>query len=155
MVAESIRGVFAVTQVRWPALCPGAGVLSGARILVADDDLLLLRSVARGLTQLGAVVTRAANGAELLYRLAHDGPFDLVLVDIAMPWMSGVQAIHAIKTAAAETSVIVMTGLEEECLPEGVASLGDHTALLRKPFDLTQLESVASMLLERARSPQR
>ncbi|HEY7187474.1 MAG TPA: response regulator [Vicinamibacterales bacterium] len=127
-------------------------MLSGARVLVADDDLVLLRSVATGLTHLGAEVTRAANGAELLYRLAHDGPFDLVLADIAMPWMSGVEAMHAIKSVAADTSVIVMTGLDEKWVRDGIASLGSHAALLRKPFDLTQLESAVSMLLERRRA---
>jgi len=142
------------SRTRWSnglLFAPVTGMLTGARILVADDDLPLLRSVAGGLTHLGAVVTRAANGAELLYRLAHDGPFDLVLVDIAMPWMSGVEAMHAIKTVASDTPVIVMTGLDETWVPEGVASLGNHAALLRKPFDLTQLESVASTLLERHR----
>lgn len=123
-------------------------MLSGSRILVADDDLQLLRSVASALSRLGAVVTRAANGAELLYRLAHDGPFDLVLTDIAMPWMSDVQVLQTTTTGLLDASVIVMTGLDDEWIPERVAALGSHAALLRKPFDLDQLEAVATKLLD-------
>jgi len=122
--------------------------LSGARILVADDDLHLLRAVASALSRLGAEVTRAANGAELLYHLAGKGPFDLVITDIAMPWMTGEQAMLATRTAVSGTSIVIMTGLHDESISERVSELGEHTVLLRKPFDLSQLESVVTTLLE-------
>src|SRR5262245_26796167 len=122
-------------------------MLSGTRILVADDDLLLLRAVAGALSRLGADVTRAANGAELLYNLADKGPFDLVITDIAMPWMDGVQAMLSTRIAVSGISIVIMTGLHDEVVSERVKELGEHTVLLRKPFDLGQLESVVSELL--------
>jgi CheY-like chemotaxis protein len=120
-----------------------------ARVLVADDDPELLDVVAEGLTRLGAHVTRASNGAELIDHLAEDGPFDLVVTDIAMPWLTGLRAIHAARTAGLGTPVIVMTALRDEGIPARVKALGGHAALLEKPFDLADLESTAEQLLAR------
>jgi CheY-like chemotaxis protein len=64
-------------------------MLDGARVLVADDDPLLLATVTDALTHLGAKVTSAASGAELIEQMANEGPFDLVVTDISMPWMNG------------------------------------------------------------------
>ena len=125
-----------------------------ARVLVADDDPELLDVVAEGLAHLGADVIRAGNGAELIDRLAEDGPFDLVVTDIAMPWMTGLRAIHAARTAGIGTPVIVMTALRDEELSARVKALGGNAALLEKPFDLAALESTATKLLaHRRRKP--
>jgi CheY-like chemotaxis protein len=122
-----------------------------ARVLVADDDPELLDVVAEGLTHLGADVIRASTGAELIDRLAENGPFDLVVTDIAMPWMTGLRAIHAARTAGIGTPVIVMTALRDEELSAQVKALGVNAVLLEKPFDLSDLESIAAKLLARRR----
>ena len=125
-----------------------------ARVLVADDDPELLDVVAEGLTRLGADVIRARNGAELIDHLAEHGPFDLVVTDIAMPWMTGLRAIHAARTAGVGTPVIVMTALRDEGLSARVEALGGNAALLKKPFDLAALESIAvNLLAHRRREP--
>ena len=124
-------------------------VLSDARILVADDDPLLLEAVADALTGLGARVTRAATGAELVDELAAAGPFDLVVTDVAMPWMSGLTAMRAARTAGLGTAVIVMTARQEEQIPAQVRALGRNAVLLRKPFGLDELEKIALKLLAR------
>src|SRR5262245_11044525 len=127
-------------------------MLVGTRVLVADDDPEYLASVSEALTRLGAEVTRAENGAELIEQLGNKGPFDLVVTDIVMPWMQGIQAMHAMRTAGLGVSVVVMTALRDEALPGRVKALGDNAALLRKPFTLTELESVvASLLTTRSR----
>lgn len=118
-------------------------------MLVADDDLLLLSTIAEALTDVGANVTTAGTGAELIEQLASEGPFDLVVTDISMPWMSGLQAMHAIRTAGLGTPLIVMTALQDERIPLQVRALGENAVLLRKPFDLPQLIAAASPLLAR------
>ena len=129
-------------------------MLADARVLVADDDPELLEAVAEALTRLGANVTRAKDGAELIEHLAADGPFDLVVTDISMPWMTGVRAMHAARTTGLGTPVIVMTALREPSIPARVAALGQNAALLPKPFNLADLESLASRLLaQRGRQP--
>jgi CheY-like chemotaxis protein len=125
-------------------------VLSGARILVADDDRDLLEVIAAALEDSGAAVIRACNGPELIDRLADSGPFDLIVTDIAMRWLNGMQAMRAVRTAGLRTSVIVMTALPDESLPLHVDALGGHTVVLRKPFDLDDLRSAASQLLQRS-----
>ena len=124
-------------------------MLKDTRVLVADDDPLLLATVADALTHVGAFVAPAASGAELIEQLANKGPFDLVVTDVSMPWMSGLQAMHAIRTAGLGTPMIVMTALPDERIPSQVRALGDNAVLLRKPFDLTELLSAAATLLER------
>ena len=129
-------------------------MLADARVLVADDDSELLEVVADALRQLGATVTVAENGAELIEHLAADGPFDLVVTDVAMPWMTGVRAMHAARTTGLGTPVIVMTALRDPSIPARVAALGQNAALLPKPFNLADLESLASRLVaQRGQQP--
>jgi len=129
-------------------------MLSGTRVLVADDDADLLEAVGDALSGLGAEVTRASSGAELIENLAQKGPFDLVVTDLAMPWMTGVQAMHAARTAGLGTSVLVMTALRDDTIPARVRALGENAALLQKPFTLTELETALTTLLaQRSREP--
>ena len=122
-------------------------MLPHAHVLVADDDPELLSVVADGLTQLGAEVTRASSGAELIERLAQAGPYDLIVTDVGMPWMNGLQAMHATRAAGLRSAVIVMTALRDPRIPTMVQALGANVVLLRKPFGLSELESAASKLL--------
>jgi two-component system cell cycle response regulator CpdR len=122
-------------------------MLRHPHVLVADDDADLLAAVADALERLGATVIRAESGAELIDRLASDGPFDLVVTDVSMPWMNGLQAIHAARTAGLGTSVIIMTALNDQPLAARVRALGQRSVLLRKPFALSELERAASELL--------
>jgi two-component system cell cycle sensor histidine kinase/response regulator CckA len=122
-------------------------MLSPFHVLLADDDPALLDTIAAALTRIGADVVRAWNGADLIEQLAKAGPFDLVVTDIGMPWMSGLQAMHSIRSAGLPTPVIVMTALTDERIPAQVQALGEHALFLRKPFGLGQLESAVSLLL--------
>jgi CheY-like chemotaxis protein len=126
-------------------------MLQGARILVADDDPDLLCSVAAALERLGAEVVRAQNGGELIERLAEEGPFTLIVADVAMPWMTGLQVLHSARTAGLGIPVVVMTALKNERLVEQVQALGRNAVLLRKPFNLEELESAVAGLLSQPR----
>ena len=122
-----------------------ATILSGARVLVADDDPELLESVTEALTRVGADVVQATNGAQLIEHMADHGPFDLVVTDIAMPWMSGVRAMRAARTAGLGMPLVVMTALRDAGIAAEVKSVG--ATLLRKPFALGELETVAAKLI--------
>ena len=125
-------------------------MLSGVHVLVADDDVQLLDLVCEVLTRRGASVVRALNCGDLIEQLATAGPFDLIVTDISMPWMSGLQAIRLTRAAGLATSVIVMTALSDPRIPEQVKSLGANVAFLRKPFALSELEATASDLVGQA-----
>lgn len=122
-------------------------MVPAARVLVADDDPLQLRAVGDVLTHLGLDVVAASNGAELIARLAHEGPFALVITDIRMPWMDGLKAMHATRVAGLGTAVIVMTALTDTRVDAMVHALGERAVLLRKPFSVANLESAVQMLL--------
>lgn len=118
----------------------------GARILVADDDLELLQAIAEVLLQRGYDVVKARNGDELIAALAAS-PFDLVVTDVSMPWMTGLQAAHSARYAGLQSPILVISALDDPTLPAKVASLDEHAHLLRKPFDLSTLEDAVDKML--------
>jgi CheY-like chemotaxis protein len=122
----------------------GTGTL---RILVADDDPEVLSDVAAALEDLGATVARAASGAELIEHLGEDDPYDLVVTDVAMPWMTGLQAMQSTRYAGLATPVIVMTALRDPEIPAQVQALGDQALLLQKPFGLGELARAIGKLI--------
>jgi two-component system cell cycle sensor histidine kinase/response regulator CckA len=115
------------------------------RVLVADDDGPTLAMVAEVLERMGNRVCRAEDGNELLQAIAEQGPFDLVVTDISMPWMTGLQVAHSARSAGLATPVLVMTALPIEA--NTVDALGDQTMLLRKPFGIKQLTEAVNQLL--------
>ncbi len=117
------------------------------RVLAADDDPQLLEAIVASLEQLDVDVVCARNGAEVIDRLADSGPFDLVVTDIAMPWMTGLSSLRAARTAGLGMPVIVITALADKAIPREVKALGANVTLLRKPFELSGLKSVAEKLL--------
>jgi CheY-like chemotaxis protein len=109
------------------------------RALVADDDAEMLSVVAKALRQFGADVVAVESGGELLEKLANAGPFDVIVTDISMPWMTGLQVMHSVRVAGLPVPVVVMTALRDPTLPAQVASLGVRAELLHKPFSVTDL----------------
>lgn len=122
-------------------------MLPHVRILVADDDREMLDAVAEALRRLGAVVVEAESGAELIVRLAGEGPFSLIVTDVSMPWMNGLKALQSARAAGHAMGVIVMTALRDARIDAQVEALGHGVVLLRKPFELSDLEAAASSLL--------
>jgi CheY-like chemotaxis protein/anti-sigma regulatory factor (Ser/Thr protein kinase) len=83
-----------------PDACDGPVEEAALRILVADDNEINRQIVSALLEPFGAEVTLACDGREAVEAFAR-APFDLVLMDIQMPGMNGVQATRAIRTAEA------------------------------------------------------
>jgi CheY-like chemotaxis protein len=119
--------------------------IMSVRVLVADDDPVTLSLVAGTIRRLGYEVTCAEDGDALLQQVAEGGPFDVIVTDVAMPWMSGLQVATSLRTAGLPTPVLVMTALPLE--PDLVARLGAGAVLLRKPFHLKDLVSALQHLV--------
>lgn len=118
-----------------------------AKTIVADDDPAILDLITQDLESRGMEVLRADNGVVLIELVANHGPFDLIVTDISMPWMSGLQVALSARHAGVRTPVIVMTGLRDDALMRQISHLGDNTILLRKPFELAELHGAVELLL--------
>jgi signal transduction histidine kinase len=71
--------------------------LKEVRVLLVDDDATCLKVFSGILDKLSGGVVCAVNGREALERWQDSGPFDVILMDIQMPVMSGLEALHAIR----------------------------------------------------------
>jgi len=85
------------------------------KILVVDDDELVLIAIQELLTPLGFSVTASPSGFDALERIAHDR-FDLVILDIIMPEMDGFEVCEKLRKidAYTETPVIILTAKSGE-----------------------------------------
>ena len=109
------------------------------RALVADDDSELLDLVCCAIKRLGIDVVCVPCGDLLLDKIANHGPFDLIVTDVQMPWMTGIQVMHSARAAGLPVPVVVMTASRDAAFPGQVRSMGLHAELLLKPFTLDAL----------------
>lgn len=121
-------------------------MLSG-RVLVADDDPVVLEAVSTVLVAEGLVVREARDGAEALAELAEGG-IDLVITDVSMPELDGVQLAAMARTAGDRVPILVMTAHTDAWIEKAVSRL-QRAALLRKPFTPHDLVKTVGELLAR------
>src|SRR6185312_3994878 len=124
----------------------GADGSHAPRVLVVDDDAVVRTALRRFLTEKGYQTADASGGEEALSLLKRMRPH-LVLLDIDMPAMSGVETLRLIRASDPSVGVMMVTGDDE---PETMALCRDLGAYdyLVKPFDLQYLEfSVYSKIL--------
>jgi PAS domain S-box-containing protein len=109
---------------------------AGGRILLVDDDEDVRKLAFEVLSEAGYSIIAAKNGFEALDLLAESKAFDLMLVDFAMPGMSGVALYEEARLRCPEMRVLFMTGFAESMKLE---TLGDDPPIIAKPFRLTDL----------------
>ncbi|MBD3361091.1 response regulator [Candidatus Peregrinibacteria bacterium] len=108
------------------------------KILVIDDEELIIKSLERLLNKEGFTVTVAENGAEAVERV-RDIDFDLVITDVKMPDMDGIETLKKIREARRQMNKevmpeIVVTGFADPDKFEEAIAL-DVTQYIFKPFD--------------------
>ena len=106
---------------------------------MAEDEPAMLNLNATFLREKGFDVTEASDG-EKAWTLAESGAFDLVLLDVMMPGMSGWEVCKRIKntTSTRGTAVVMLTGIGET-LNDMTSSLFSADAWLNKPYDWMEL----------------
>ena len=118
-----------------------------ARLLVVDDDPMIVSALMRVLSYEGYEVLGAASGEEGLAVMAKEKP-DLVILDVAMPGMSGIEVCKRLKSRAPSTLVLFLSARDE--VPDrvrGLESGGDD--YLVKPFAFEELVARIEVLLRR------
>jgi len=81
-----------------------------ARVLLVDDEAPFVDALSKRLDKRGITVTTALSGTEGLEKLTADSRIDIVILDVKMPGMDGIQTLRAIKSEHPLVEVIMLTG---------------------------------------------
>ena len=124
-----------------------------ANILVVDDEGAIRYSISKTLQRVGYQVSAAQSGEEALEMLEEQN-FDVVLTDIRMPGLTGVELLSKIKEKAPDAIVILMTGYASLGTAVESLRLGAHDYLI-KPSSSQDIRQSVARGLERSRDLQR
>ena len=120
--------------------------LTVPRILLAEDDDSMRGFLVRALEKAGYDVIAYANGEEAFERLKSD-PFTLLLTDIVMPRMDGIELARRASELDPELKIMFITGFAAVVLNSDVAAPKD-ARVLSKPFHLKDLVREVDRLLD-------
>jgi CheY-like chemotaxis protein len=115
------------------------------RVLVVDDEPEVAQVLRDFLTGGGYVAKIAVRGSEALDILPIFRP-DVVLLDLAMPKMSGMEVLERIRREQPDVPVVIVTANEDETLARSTLSAGAFD-YVKKPFDFTVLERIVGAAL--------
>ncbi|MBI2193474.1 MAG: response regulator [Planctomycetes bacterium] len=124
----------------------------GGTVLLVEDEPVVLQVVSSMLEKLGYRVLSASNGREALDRFDRDRRhIDLMITDMVMPEVSGVQLVTALRRTAPDLRIVVLSGypLEEETAASELVAL-PHIYWLQKPVKLAELKASLLEALSRA-----
>lgn len=119
-----------------------------ARILLIDDELLVLESIKFMLEDCGHAVDTARHGAQALYEMTTK-PYDLVISDVVMPELDGLQFLREARRKYPDARFLVISGggrrSVDDYLDEASAIGAD--AVLSKPFKMDELMTAVAAAL--------
>jgi len=107
--------------------------MMGRRVLVVDDEPLVLDAVALMLEELGCETVQARSGTDALGKIAQDQTIDVLIADINMPGLDGLSLATRARSFRPDLPIILITG--------GLTPRPEFP-VLRKPFALPELERV-------------
>jgi len=122
--------------------------MSRARVLVVDDEAIARENLVHILTRAGHRAKAAADGREALAALAEDA-YDLVLTDLRMPGMDGLELLRALRHRAPEVEVIVVTGHAAVETAVAAMRLGAFT-YVAKPVNVDEVLAQTAKALEKS-----
>jgi CheY-like chemotaxis protein len=132
-----------------------APALAAQRILLVDDDPLILKALRMVLESDGHVVVTACGGAAGVTSVesasASGEPYSVVMTDLNMPSIDGHQVARAVKAIAPDTAVVLMSGAIDPLSIESGAP-GTVDMILSKPPNRTELRMALQALRERRES---
>lgn len=117
-------------------------------VLFVDDDHALSESVATALRRQGYRCQTAESGEQAL-ALAMEQPFDIIVLDIALPDIDGLEVLGLLKWEGVKVPVLLQSGLSGQDLAQRGAVLEDDE-FLAKPFDIAQLIARMKTVVARA-----
>ena len=118
-----------------------------AKVLIADDHRMITEAVARLLDRTGAFEAHVVGTlAEAIQELSRDTAFDLVLLDVRMPGMSGLDSVRRVVARAGDAKVALFSGEADRRFVAGAVKLGAR-GLIPKTMPLKSLVSALHFVL--------
>ena len=128
---------------------PDPGTQKLVRVLVVDNDIVHARTMGEGLSRLGYQCSIVGSGTEGARKIEQDS-FDVVVTDLMMNDIGGLEILSRAKQASPETEVIVVTG--HGTVPSAVAAMQQGAfTYLQKPLDLSHLRTAVDRASEGVR----
>jgi len=116
------------------------------RVLVVDDEESNRTFAKRALRESGYCVATAADGPEALTVIDAQAPFDLFLIDVLMPRMTGDELARQVRLRDPNAKILYFTGYADH-LFERRSTLWQHEAFVEKPVSLNGLLEAVSLML--------
>jgi CheY-like chemotaxis protein len=123
----------------------GGAVIVKTKIVIADDEDFQRELLCEALGETSVEIVQAESGVELLRLVIDGGPFDLIVTDVGMPWLNGLQVMSSVRRAGIVTPCVFVTGSSDGHLANEVARLG-RACLLLKPIRVTELRACVGAL---------
>lgn len=124
--------------------------MSGATVLIVEDEFAIAELLSMALTDGGYRVVLAANGRQALERL-NEGPSpDLIITDLMMPVLDGTGLIQSMQQSEPQRNIpcIIMSSIPEDAVRRRV---NEYAGFIRKPFRIASVIQLVTNVL--ARSP--
>lgn len=117
------------------------------KVLIAEDEEITVKHLTNALKAEGCLVTSTVNGLDALQKI-EAGSFDLLIADIKMPGMTGIELLGRVKEKSPETDVVIITGFGSigsavEAMKKGAIEY------ITKPFDLDELTLKVNKIRDR------
>lgn len=125
-------------------------IMDGKRILIVEDDQALRNLYREILVQEGYNVTDVSDGEQGLFEMQKGG-YDLVLLDLILPKMDGLQILKALQGSPpqnANKSVVILTNLGQEQTVADAVSLGAKSYMIKSDFTPDQVVSEVKHFLD-------
>ncbi|RJQ13283.1 MAG: response regulator [Nitrospiraceae bacterium] len=115
------------------------------KILIVDDEALILSGLSKCLANSNTVIKTVANGADALKEISLC-PYDLCFLDVRLPDTNGLYLMKKIKRFSSETKVVIMTA---HPLSDDLRKEVEDNAFnfISKPFDLSHIKAIAELAL--------
>jgi two-component system response regulator AtoC len=121
--------------------------MARSRILVVDDERMIRWSIQQALVKDGFSVSTVETGEEAVAQAADEPP-DLVLLDITLPGIDGIEVLRRLKAQDPAITVVMLTAIEELKVVVEAMRLGAYD-YVSKPFDLDRLRVIVQNALDR------
>jgi len=120
------------------------------KVLIVDDEEIVVQGIKKGLEQDPLYSVSTTLGGESSVQLCKNEHFDVVLVDLVMPGINGVETCREIKKVSPDTEVLLISGFprELEKYQTAFAEAGGRDFFLRKPVMTGEIADIISKIMK-------